>query len=73
MESATGRFRLNFFPTENLTKHYVIIWCYNASSHNIVWVANREHPFPYSSAVLTFNQDGNLVISDDSDGGLLHW
>jgi hypothetical protein len=37
------------------------------SYNDIVWVANREHPFPYSfAAVLTFNQDGNLVISDGS-------
>jgi hypothetical protein len=36
------------------------------SVRGIVWVANREHPFPNSSAVLTFNQDGNLVISDGS-------
>jgi hypothetical protein len=35
-------------------------------TYDIVWVANREHPFPNSSAVLTFNQDGNLVISDGS-------
>jgi hypothetical protein len=36
---------------------------YNVSEGNVVWVANREHPLPNSSAVLTFNPDGNLVIS----------
>jgi hypothetical protein len=69
MESATGSFRLGFFSTENSTKHYVKISFYNISVRSIVWIANREHPFPNSSAVLTFNSDGNLVISDS---GFLH-
>jgi hypothetical protein len=36
------------------------------SDRNVLWVANREKPFPNSSAVLTLNPDGNLVISDGS-------
>ena len=45
------------------------IWYNHVSEFNLVWVANREHPFPNSFVVLTFNPDGNLVISD---GRLLH-
>jgi hypothetical protein len=68
IESAGGGFRLSFYSTENSTKHYVVIYM-NIKYRNIVWVANREHPFPNSSAVLTVDPDGNLVISD---GVLLH-
>jgi hypothetical protein len=55
--------QLAFFSPENSTKQYLVIYTY---LWDVVWVANREHPFPNSSAVLTFNQDGNLVISDGS-------
>jgi hypothetical protein len=57
---------LGFFSPENSTKHYLVIYRWEDSYDGIVWVANREHPFPNSTAVLTFNQDGNLVISDGS-------
>ena len=49
-------------------KCYVAIFITN-TSENVVWVANREHPFPNPSALLTMDPDGNLVISDC---GLLH-
>jgi hypothetical protein len=66
--SANGMYRLGFFSTANSTKYYVAIFNSNATE-NVVLVANREHPFPNPSAVLTFDPDGNLVISD---GRLLH-
>jgi hypothetical protein len=65
--SAERRFGLGFFSPENSTKHYVVIYKFTywyVSNDDIVWVANREHPFPNSSVILTFNSDGNLVISD---------
>ncbi|KAE8125443.1 hypothetical protein FH972_020250 [Carpinus fangiana] len=61
--SANGRYELGFFSPENSTKYYVGIRYYNVSEGIVVWVANREHPLPNSSAVVTFNPDGNLVIS----------
>ncbi|XP_059442202.1 thaumatin-like protein 1, partial [Corylus avellana] len=70
--SANEIYGLGFFSPENSNKHYLVIYKYTywgGSYDDIVWVANREHPFPNSSAILTFNSDGNLVISD---GRLLH-
>jgi hypothetical protein len=42
---------------------------YSNTTENVAVIANRDHPFPNPSAVLTFDPDGNLVISD---GRLLH-
>jgi hypothetical protein len=70
--SANGSYVLGFFSPENSTKHYLVIcnfidgYAALSDPEDIVWVANREDPFPNSSAVLSFNQDGNLVISDGS-------
>jgi hypothetical protein len=64
-----GLYELGLFSTENSTKYYVGIWYNHVSEVDLVWVANREHSFPNSSVVLTFNPDGNLAISD---GRLLH-
>ncbi|XP_059442193.1 G-type lectin S-receptor-like serine/threonine-protein kinase SD1-13 [Corylus avellana] len=61
-------YKLGFFPIEKRAKYYVAIFITN-TSENVVWVANRENPFPNPSALLTMDPDGNLVISD---GGLLH-
>jgi hypothetical protein len=66
--STGGSYYLGFFsPEKNSTKLYLVIYRWYLSYNDIVWVANREHPFPNSfAAVLTFNQDGNLVISNGS-------
>jgi hypothetical protein len=64
--SANGKFELCFFSPGNSTKYYMGIQYKKVSEHNIVWVANREYPFPDSSAILTVDPDGNLVISDSS-------
>ncbi|KAG6689836.1 hypothetical protein I3842_11G194400 [Carya illinoinensis] len=61
--SAKGKFELGFFSPGNSTRNYVGIWYKKDSNRTVVWVANRERPFPNSSAVLTLNPDGNLVIS----------
>ncbi|KAJ7948554.1 G-type lectin S-receptor-like serine/threonine-protein kinase [Quillaja saponaria] len=62
--SAGGTFELGFFRKENNTKFYVGIWFRKVPKDNVVWVANREYAFQNSSAVLTINSEGNLVISD---------
>ena len=67
--SPNGIFELCFFSPANSTKYYLAIRFKNVSEHgeqSVVWVANRKHPFPDSTAALNFNQDGVLVISDAS-------
>ncbi|KAG2682430.1 hypothetical protein I3760_11G191100 [Carya illinoinensis] len=66
--SAKRKFELGFFSPGNSTRNYVGIW-YKKDPRTVVWVANRERPFPNSSAVLTLNPDGNLVIS----GGIMQY
>ena len=62
--STNGIFELGFFTPGNSTKYYLGIRFKKVSTQNVVWVANREYPFPNSSAALCLNSDGNLVISD---------
>uniref|UniRef100_A0A2N9H5Z0 non-specific serine/threonine protein kinase n=1 Tax=Fagus sylvatica TaxID=28930 RepID=A0A2N9H5Z0_FAGSY len=64
--SANGKFELCFFSPGNSTKYYLGIRYKKVSEQNVVWVANRKYPFPDSSAILTVDPDGNLVISDSS-------
>ncbi|KAE8125450.1 hypothetical protein FH972_020257 [Carpinus fangiana] len=66
IESANGMYKLGFFSQENSAKYHVGISFRHVSDRNVLWVANREKPFPNSSAVLTLKPDGNLVISDGS-------
>ena len=63
--SANGIFELGFFSPGNSTNYYLgIRYSKKVSEQNVVWVANREYPFPNSSVTLTLNSDGNLVLSD---------
>ncbi|XP_039001505.1 receptor-like serine/threonine-protein kinase SD1-6 [Hibiscus syriacus] len=62
--SVGGRFELGFFSPGNTSKYYVGIW-HKVSNRSIVWVANREYPFPGQSLNLSISDDGKLVISDD--------
>jgi hypothetical protein len=64
IQSPNGMYELGFFSQGNSTKYHVGIRFSSAPDRNVVWVANREHPFPNSSAVLSFNPDGNLAIFD---------
>ena len=64
--SDNGKFELCFFSPGNSTKYYLGIRYKKVSDLNVVWVANRKYPFPDSSAILTVDPDGNLVISDSS-------
>ncbi|WRX28965.1 S-locus glycoprotein domain - like 10 [Theobroma cacao] len=65
VRSAGNTFELGFFSPGSSTKRYVGIWMINVPSKDIVWVANRDHPFSGSSQpVLTINDDGYLVIVD---------
>jgi len=66
--SYSGKFELCFFTRvrDNSTKYYVGI-LYNRvpnDKNKIVWVANRDYALETSSAVLTVQPDGNLVVMD---------
>ncbi|KAM3693816.1 hypothetical protein ACJW31_07G012900 [Castanea mollissima] len=64
IESPNGIFELCFFSPGNSTKNYLGIRFKNVSEQSVVWVANRQYPFPESTAVLNISRDGDLVISD---------
>ncbi|KAL2327774.1 hypothetical protein Fmac_021201 [Flemingia macrophylla] len=61
-----GNFELGFFnrTRENSIKYYVGIWSRKVSNDKIVWVANRDYALESTSAVLTIQPDGNMVIID---------
>ncbi|KAK7405166.1 hypothetical protein VNO78_06365 [Psophocarpus tetragonolobus] len=66
--SRGGSFELGFFSRvrENSTKYYVGIWNKRVANdkNKIVWVANRDYAVQTSSAVVTIQSDGNIVIID---------
>ncbi|KAF4367740.1 hypothetical protein F8388_011315 [Cannabis sativa] len=63
--SASGCFELGFFSPQNTTNLYVGIWLFKKRVFDYcVWIANRDYPLLTSSAILTINHDGNIVISD---------
>ncbi|KAH7544242.1 hypothetical protein JRO89_XS15G0135200 [Xanthoceras sorbifolium] len=62
--SASKIFELGFFTLGNSTNYYLGIWYHKISPQTIVWVANRDQPVKSASAVLTINNEGNLVIID---------
>ncbi|KAG2682428.1 hypothetical protein I3760_11G190900, partial [Carya illinoinensis] len=53
--SAKGKFELGFFSPANSTRNYVGIWYKKDPNRTVVWVANRERPFPNSSAYMVAN------------------
>ncbi|XP_054815414.1 G-type lectin S-receptor-like serine/threonine-protein kinase At4g03230 isoform X2 [Prosopis cineraria] len=63
--SANGNFELGFFARENSTKYYVGMWFKKVPKDNIVWVANRKLATSDSNAVLTVNEEGNLVVKNE--------
>jgi len=62
LSSKDGNFTLGFFTPPNSTLRYVGIWWKFQST--VVWVANRNQPLNDSSGVITFSEDGNLVVLD---------
>ncbi|KAM6553649.1 hypothetical protein CsatB_014411 [Cannabis sativa] len=63
--SASGCFELGFFSPQNTSNLYVGIWLFKKRVFDYcVWIANRDYPLITSSAILTINHDGNIVISD---------
>ncbi|RDX84537.1 Receptor-like serine/threonine-protein kinase SD1-8, partial [Mucuna pruriens] len=64
--SYSGNFELGFFYRirDNSTKYYVGIRYKKVPNDKIVWVANRDYALETSSAVLTIQPSGNIVIID---------
>uniref|UniRef100_A0A1S4DST5 Receptor-like serine/threonine-protein kinase n=1 Tax=Cucumis melo TaxID=3656 RepID=A0A1S4DST5_CUCME len=64
--SAAQIFELGFFNEPKPSNlRYLGIW-YKGIPDVVVWVANRDNPILNSSATLTFNGDGNLVLINQS-------
>uniref|UniRef100_A0A9I9CEU5 Receptor-like serine/threonine-protein kinase n=1 Tax=Cucumis melo TaxID=3656 RepID=A0A9I9CEU5_CUCME len=68
--SAQQKFVLGIFNPEGSKFKYLGIWYKNIPQMTIVWVANRDNPFVSSSAKLTFNEEGNIILMDETDGVL---
>ncbi|KAL5737862.1 hypothetical protein ACOSP7_030623 [Xanthoceras sorbifolium] len=69
--SSGNNFELGFFRTgngfftlRNSTNYYLGIWYHKISPQTVVWIANRDQPVKSTSAVLTINNEGNLMIMD---------
>ncbi|KAG5524286.1 hypothetical protein RHGRI_031081 [Rhododendron griersonianum] len=64
--SSGETFALGFFSPGNSSRRYVGIWYYKISERTVVWVANRDDPINGTTGVLSFNQNGNLEIYDNT-------
>ncbi|XP_062086525.1 uncharacterized protein LOC133792634 [Humulus lupulus] len=60
--SGEGLFALGFFSPGSSKNHYLGIWYTNIPVQTVVWVANRCEPINDSSASLTIDDTGNLVL-----------
>ncbi|KOM37920.1 hypothetical protein LR48_Vigan03g130200 [Vigna angularis] len=60
LSSKDGNFTFGFFTPPNSSDRYVGIWWKPQST--VVWVANRNQSLNDSSGVVTFSEDGNLVV-----------
>ena len=65
--SKEGSFELGFFSPGSASKsRYLGIWYKNIPVQTVVWVANRCKPINGSSGLLTINNTGSLVLSDQN-------
>ncbi|PON81457.1 Mitogen-activated protein kinase kinase kinase [Trema orientale] len=65
--SKQGSFELGFFsPGSSSKNRYLGIWYKNIPGRTVVWVANRCNPIRDSSGLLTVNDTGNLVLSEQN-------
>ncbi|XP_038895963.1 receptor-like serine/threonine-protein kinase SD1-8 [Benincasa hispida] len=68
--SASQKFELGFFNEPKASNlKYLGIW-YKGIPDVVVWVANRDNPIVNSSASLTFSEDGNLVLINQTGSHL---
>ncbi|KAJ8761558.1 hypothetical protein K2173_004334 [Erythroxylum novogranatense] len=71
--SNEGKFVLGFFTPGNSNRRYLGIWYQKVPGQIVVWIANRDSPFNDSSAVLSLNKYGNLVLYDSSEPEASLW
>ncbi|KAI8530595.1 hypothetical protein RHMOL_Rhmol11G0071400 [Rhododendron molle] len=64
--SSGETFALGFFSLGNSSRRYVGIWYNKISEQTVIWVANRDDPINGTTGVLSFNQNGNLEIYDNT-------
>ncbi|XP_073220108.1 G-type lectin S-receptor-like serine/threonine-protein kinase At4g27290 isoform X2 [Cicer arietinum] len=68
--SSNGTFELGFFTPGNSKARYLGMWYKNLTPLTIVWVANRETPLSKNSGVLKLNENGVLVILNDTNNSI---
>ncbi|KAK9209460.1 hypothetical protein WN944_001826 [Citrus x changshan-huyou] len=59
--SSFQSFELGFFSPGNSKNRYLGIW-YKSSPRTLVWVANRNNPITEKNGVLTFSNNGSLLL-----------
>ncbi|XP_022139896.1 G-type lectin S-receptor-like serine/threonine-protein kinase At4g27290 isoform X2 [Momordica charantia] len=69
--SAEQNFVLGIFTPQGSKFEYLGIWYnYKNIPQTVVWVANRDNPLVNSSARLKFNEEGNIVLLNETGGVL---
>ncbi|THG18919.1 hypothetical protein TEA_007248 [Camellia sinensis var. sinensis] len=58
---------MRFFTPGNSNNWYITIWYKKIASGTIVWVANRDNPFPNSSGVLKLIDPGILILLNSTN------
>ncbi|CAL1376794.1 unnamed protein product [Linum trigynum] len=71
--SKGANFALGFFSPGRSSYRYVGIWHHRVRERTVVWVANRNEPLKDSSAELSLNQFGDLVIFGHSYQNIPAW
>ncbi|KAL5131261.1 G-type lectin S-receptor-like serine/threonine-protein kinase [Glycine soja] len=64
--SKGGKFEFGFFSPGYSHKRYVGIWYKNIPIQTVVWVANKANPINDSSGIITLNNTGNLVLTQNA-------
>lgn len=68
--SAKGTFEVGFFSPGNSKGRYLGMWYRNLTPLTVVWVANRETPLHNNLGVLKLNENGVLVILNDTNNAI---
>ncbi|CAH2047890.1 unnamed protein product [Thlaspi arvense] len=68
LSSSNGFYELGFFSPNNSLNQYVGIWYKGIIPRVVVWVANREKPVTDSTANLTTNSNGSLLLFNGKHG-----
>ncbi|RWW03337.1 hypothetical protein GW17_00033514 [Ensete ventricosum] len=66
-----GSFELGFFSPVGSTNRYIGIWYHHIPVQTVVWVANRQRPVTGRSGKMSFETDGELVITDGKNSTVI--